>query len=109
MKNQLATSYIGTALYGALTTTAPGSSSGTEVTGGSPAYARIAAAWGTVTNGVVSASPMVFNVPGPAVTVVGFEFFNLSSAGIYQDGCGITSQTFSSQGTYTITPTFTIA
>jgi hypothetical protein len=108
MKNALATAYKNAAVYGALTTTAPGSSTGTEVSGGS--YARILAVWGTVggtTAGVVAASPMVFNVPGTPTTVVGFEFFDLVTAGTYQDGCGITSQTFSSAGTYTITPTYT--
>lgn len=105
IKNALATTYTTTCTYGALTTTAPGSASGTEVSGGS--YARIAAVWGTVTAGVASATAMAFNVPG-STTVVGFEFFSASSGGTYEDGCGITSQTFASPGTYTITPTITI-
>jgi hypothetical protein len=107
-KNAVATS-AGTnqMKYGALCTTAPSNSAfGTEVTSGSPAYARILASWGAASAGAVTATAMAFNVPA-STTVVGFGTFDLSSAGTYQNGCDITSQTFASQGTYTITPTYT--
>lgn len=104
IKNALATTYTTNCTYGALTSSAPGSTTGTEISGGG--YARIASAWGTVTAGVVSATAMAFNV-NAGTTVVGFEFFNAITAGTYMDGVGITSQTFASTGTYTITPTFT--
>lgn len=106
MKNTLSDAYKGAATHGALTTTAPGGTTGTEVSGGSPAYARKALSWGSSTAGVVSATAAVFDVPA-STTVVGFEVFSAITAGTYLDGVGITSQTFASQGTYTITPTFT--
>lgn len=106
MKNILSDAYKGAALYGALTTTAPSSSSGTEVSGGSPAYARKSLSWGSSTAGVVSASAATFDVPA-STTVVGFQVHSAVTAGTYYDGVGITSQTFASQGTYAITPTFT--
>lgn len=106
MKSVLSDAYKGTATHGALTTTAPGATSGTEVSGGSPAYARKPLSWGSSSSGVVSATAVTFDVPA-STTVVGFEVFNALTAGTYEDGVGITSQTFASQGTYTITPTFT--
>lgn len=103
IKTTVCTAYTGACTHGALTTTAPGATTGTEVTGGT--YARIVAAWGTVT-ATATATAMAFNVPA-STTVVGFELFNALTAGTYQDGASITSQTFASAGTYTITPTIT--
>lgn len=104
MRNSLATAYKNAALYGALSTTAPGASAGTEVTGGS--YARLSIAWGTAASSAVTASALAFNVPA-STTVVGFECYDALTVGNYLDGCSITSQTFSSAGTYSITPTYT--
>ncbi len=104
MRNKLATAYGANATYGALSTTAPSATAGTEVSGGS--YARIAAAWGTAASSAITATAMVFNVPA-STTVVGFELYDAATAGNYLDGASITSQTFASAGTYTITPTYT--
>lgn len=93
--------------FAALYTTAPsGSTPGTEVTGGSPAYARKASNWGTAASSAVTASPAAFDVPSGS-TVVGAGFHSLVSAGTYWEGGTVTSQAFSSQGTYTLTSTFT--
>jgi hypothetical protein len=95
--------------FGALSTTAPGSSAGTEVTGGAPAYARIAPAWGTAASSAITVTAAsAFNVPA-STTVVGYEHYDASTAGNYLDGCGVTSQAFASQGVYSITPTYTQA
>ena len=104
----MATSYS-TSLgkFGALTTTAPGATTGTELTGGSPAYARLAPTWGSASASVITTTAaLAFNV-GSGNTVVGFEFFDALTVGNYLDGVGITSQAFASQGTYSITPTYT--
>lgn len=106
MKNTLATAYSGAIAFFGLATTAPGSSRGTEVSGGSPAYARKAANWGGVTAGVVVASPAAFDVPA-STTVVGINAESAVTAGTYQDGATVTSQPFSSQGTYTVVATYT--
>jgi hypothetical protein len=102
-QNLMATYYGTIATYGALSTTVPGASAGTEVTGGT--YARIACAWGSASAGTVTATAQVFNVPA-GTTVVGYMNYNASTAGTYINGTSITSQTFSSAGTYTVTPSF---
>lgn len=104
-KNTLASSYGTAAAYGALYTTAPGGSAGTEVTGGSPAYARKALTWGAPAAGVTTASA-TFDVP-TGTTVVGAGVHTAVTAGTYLDGVAVTSQAFSSQGTFTVTFTFT--
>ena len=105
IKNALASAYAAQALYGALYTTVPGATAGTEVTGGTPAYARKSLAWGAPANGVITASA-VFDVP-TGTTLVGSGCHSAATAGTYLDGGTLTSQAFASQGTYTETFTFT--
>jgi hypothetical protein len=106
-RNSLATKFGTDATHGALSTTAPSASSmGTEVTGGS--YARKATSWGTASSGAVTSTALVFDVPA-GTTVVGFGLFSAVTAGNYLAGCDLTSQTFASAGTFSITPTFTQA
>lgn len=106
MKNILADAYKGAAAYGALYTTAPGASAGTEPSGGSPAYARKALTWSASSNGVTSATA-TFDVPSGA-TIVGGGVHSAVTAGTYYDGGSVTSQPFGSQGTYALTFTFTV-
>lgn len=106
MKNTLSDAYKGAAAYGAVYTTAPGGTAGTEPSGGSPAYARKALTWGASSNGVVSATAAVFDIPAGA-TIVGAGIHTAVTAGTYLDGGSVTSQNFASQGTYTITFTYT--
>lgn len=105
-KENLAIAYGTNATYGAIYTTSPGASAGTEPTGGSPAYARKALTWsaGTV-DGVVTATA-TFDVPSGA-TIVGAGVHTALTGGTYLDGGSVTSQAFASQGTYTVTYTFT--
>lgn len=104
-KNNLATNYGTNATHAALYTTAPGASAGTEVTGGSPAYARKALTWGAPSNGVVTVT-VTFDVPA-GTTVVGAGVHNALTAGTYLDGASVTSQAFATQGTYALTLTYT--
>lgn len=104
-KNTLATAYGNAATFGALYTTAPGATAGTEVTGGAPAYARKSLTWGAPTNGVITATA-TFDVPSGA-TVLGVGVHTAVTAGTYLDGGTVTSQAFASQGTYTATFTYT--
>lgn len=105
LKNTLATTYGTAAAYGAIYTTSPSGTAGTEPSGGSPAYARKALSWGTATNGVVTATA-TFDVP-TGVTIVGIGVHSAVTAGTYLDGGDITSQVFSSQGTLQVTFTYT--
>jgi hypothetical protein len=105
MRNALATAYGTNAAYGALYTTAPGGTAGTEVTGGSPAYARKALSWGAASGSVVTVTA-TFDVPA-STTVVGAGVHTAVTAGTYLDGASVTSQNFASQGTYALTFTYT--
>src|SRR3954463_7960378 len=104
-KNTLATSYGTAATFGAVYTTAPGGTAGTEPSGGSPAYARKALAWGAASGGVITVT-VVFDIPSGA-TIVGAGAHTAITAGTYLDGASVTSQAFASQGTYSITYTYT--
>lgn len=105
-RTSMATAYAALISHFALATTAPGGSAGTEVSGGSPAYARKAANWGTAAASAIVASPAAFDVPS-GTTVVGTNAMDALTAGNYKDGASVTSQIFSSQGTYTLTVTYT--
>jgi hypothetical protein len=104
-KNTLATAYGTAATYAALYTTTPGSSAGTEPSGGSPAYARKALTWGSASGGVITVN-VTFDVP-TGVTIVGAGVHTAVTGGTYLDGGTVTSQAFSSQGTYVLTITYT--
>lgn len=106
IKNSLATKYSTEALYAALYTSAPGATAGTEVTGGSPAYARASLTWSAPSGGQITASA-TFNVP--ACTVVGSGFHSASTGGTYVDGFAIASTQFNGQDTLTVNYTFSVS
>ncbi|HEY2086254.1 MAG TPA: hypothetical protein VGH54_09545 [Mycobacterium sp.] len=119
MKNALATAYgaAGNATHAALYTTVPGATAGTEVTGGSPAYARKSITW-TAPNTVgplgasqpalpgVMYGQVVFDVPA-GVTVAGAGVHTALTAGTYLDGGAVASQPFATQGQYTLNLSYT--
>lgn len=105
-KNTLATAYGTAATHGALYSTAPsGGSAGTELTGGSPVYARKPLTWGAAANGVITATA-TFDVPS-GVSVAGAGLHSALTGGSFLDGGTVTTQAFASQGTYTITFSYT--
>jgi hypothetical protein len=120
MKNALATEYGVQATHAALYSTVPsGSSPGTELAGGSPAYARKAITWGTagavgpLGSGSQPATPGVcyaqvtFDVEaGDTVAGAGVHSA-VSGAGNYLDGGAVTSQAFATQGTYVLNLSYT--
>lgn len=75
-----------------------------EVTGGSPAYARKAWTWAAASAGSVntSADP-VFDVPASTVDFVGF--FSAVTSGNLLGISQVTSEVYAGQGTYTVTDT----
>jgi len=107
-KNTLATAFGTAATHAALYTTSAGASQGTEVSGGSPAYARKAITWSAPSNGVVTAS-VTFDVPASTTVVAAGVHTAASGTGNYLEGGTVTSQAFGSQGTYTLNLTCTIA
>lgn len=108
-RNAMATAYGVAAPYGALFTADPGTS-GTatgEVSGGSPAYARKAISWGGPSASAVTGAP-VFDVPsGTTVTFAAVCASSTATTADVRDSAAVTSQAFSSQGTYTVTLTYT--
>lgn len=109
-RNALATAYGVAAPYGAIFTADPGTT-GTvvgEVTGGSPAYNRKAMTWGGPSASAIVSAATPFDVPsGTTVTYFGVTVSVSPTTSDLRDRAAITSQVFSSQGTYTITATYT--
>jgi hypothetical protein len=92
--------------FGLFTSAGPYTTAGTEPSGGSPAYARQAANWGATSASSATASPTAFNVPSGA-NIQGGGGFSAITGGTFRDGGSLTSQNFASQGTYTLTATYT--
>lgn len=106
-RNSLATKYGQDAAYAALFTADPGTTGSAtgEVSGGSPAYARKAVTWSAPSGGAVTGT-VTFDVPaGTTVTYAGL--CTGSTGGNLIDRVSVTSQTFSTQGTYQVTFTYT--
>lgn len=108
-RNALATAYGTAAPNGTLFSADPGTSGAAtnELTGGSPAFARKALSWGAASGSAISGSG-TFDV-GAGLTVAYFGVCvstTLTTADV-RDSVAVTSQTFASQGTYTVTPTYT--
>ena len=110
-RNALASAYATGAPFGALFTADPGTADAAtgEVTGGAPAYNRKALSWGAAAASAVTGSA-VFDVPsGTNVTYFGACNTVTPGAATVRDSVAIGPQNFSSQGTYTVTPTYTQA
>lgn len=103
--NSIATKYGTDAVYLSLHTADPGTTGTSEVTGGSPAYARKAIAWGAASNGVITGS-VVFDVPA-STTVAFVGVWSAATGGNFLDKAAVTSQAFSSQGQFQINATAT--
>jgi hypothetical protein len=75
---------------------------GTEITGGSPAYARKAVTWTDDGDGVSRPSAdLVFDIPG-GTEVAGWRGYSAVTAGIDYGGEALTEETYAGQGTYTL-------
>lgn len=82
----------------------PSTTGANEISGGSPAYARVAITWGTASAGSIAnaTSALTVNVPG-STTVAWFSTWSLVSSGVYQIGGALGSSiTFGTQGTLTV-------
>jgi hypothetical protein len=104
LKNTLAQAYGTAAAFGALYSTVPSGTPGTELSGGSPAYARKPLTWSTAASGEVTATA-TFDVPAGA-TVAGAGVHSALTGGTYLDGGAVTTQAYSSQGQYVMTFTY---
>lgn len=103
-KNEMLDAFAGLALYASLHTADPGPTGTSEVSGGSPAYARIAVTWDPASGGVVAAdtgTPVVFDVPASTIRYGGL--WSASSGGTFYGGDAVTEVTFAGQGEYELT------
>lgn len=74
----------------------------TEISGGSPAYARKSIAFNAATGGSIDDSTApVFDIPAGA-TVDGVGFYDAVTVGTLQAFDDLTSESFAGQGTYTL-------
>jgi len=93
--------------YVSLHSADPGTTGASELTGGSPAYARVAVTWNAASGGSVtnSGSTLTFNFPASA-TAAYFGIWSASTAGTYYIGGALNGGTpivnGTSQGTITI-------
>lgn len=109
-RNALAARYGVEAPNGALFTADPGTSGSAtgEVSGGSPAYARKALSWGAPSASAITSAATAFDVPASTtVTYFGVTVSATATTADVRDSVAVTSQTFASQGTYTVTATYT--
>ena len=75
---------------------------GTEVTGGTPAYARKAVTWTAPSNGLTRPNAdLVFDIPAGGI-VDEWRGFSAVSGGTDYGGELLTEETFAGQGTYTL-------
>jgi hypothetical protein len=115
-RKALAAAYAAAAPYGAIFGSDPGTAGAAtgEITGGSPAYARKAVSWGSAaTSGstaVVTSASTQFDMPsGSTAAYGGVCASSVAGTADVRDSAAVTSQPFSSQGTYTVTFTYTQA
>lgn len=102
-KAALLNGFTGQAAYASLHTADPGANGTSEVAGGAPAYARKSISWASPLSGAVSSSVgIVFDVPG-STTITHLGYWTAASGGTFLGSRALdVSQTFATQGTYTI-------
>jgi hypothetical protein len=106
-KNALAVKFGTDSAFASLHSSDPGTTGANEISGGSPAYARKAVTWGAASNGQVTVTA-TFDVAS-GVTVGGGGLWSAASGGNFLNGGTVSPQTFSQQGTYQLTYTFSVA
>lgn len=101
--NLMLTGLTTNAVFVSLHTADPGLSGTSEVTGGSPAYARKAITWTAAAASTTSNSAQVlFDVP-TGVTIRFLGYWSASTSGTFYGSRALdANQTYTSQGTYTL-------
>ena len=111
-KNNTRGGYTTAATHAFLATAAPPGGASQAATNelaasGSPAYARKAITWTAGAAGVATTAPVFDVYSGVTVTYAGVASSITVAAATVLDFVAVTSQAFASQGTYTVTFTFT--
>lgn len=103
-KNVMLDALGAVAVWASLHTADPGTTGASEVTGGSPAYARKAITWNAASGGALdnNANP-TFDVPA-GVTVSHYGLWSAVSGGTFYGGNALSaSESFTGQGQYNMT------
>ena len=102
-KNLMLDAFGAAATHLSLHTGNPGSTGASEVTGGSPAYARKAAQWAAASGGskALSNAPL-FDVPAQT-TITHVGVWDSATAGRFLGYIDTTDEAFAAQGTYQVT------
>ena len=76
-----------------------------EISGGDPAYARLAIAWGTAADGAIddSTNGIAFNVPAAGVASYAGGFSAITAGTMHKAEPLPTEETYTGQGTYNLT------
>lgn len=102
-KNLMLDALGGVAVFASLHTADPGLTGTSEVTGGTPAYARKAITWNaaSASNLDNNANPVI---DVPAGTYSHFGLWSAATAGTFYGGGALSAtEVFAAQGTYTLT------
>jgi hypothetical protein len=109
-RNAMATAYGAAAPYGALFTADPGTADAATnelAASGSPTYARKAMSWGAAASSAITGAPVFDVYSGVTITYFGVCVAGTRAVADVRDSVLVTSQAFASQGTYTVTATYT--
>jgi hypothetical protein len=101
-RNSMVDKYKADCTHMTLTSATP-TTTATELAG----IVRQPSNWGTTATSARRPRPRRRSPSPSGQTVAGVAFFDALTAGVYRDGVGVTSQNFSSSGTYQATATFT--
>ncbi len=104
-RQSLANHYGTLAVAGSLHTADPGTTGTSEVTGGSPAYARKALTWASQTGGQIT-STGTYDVPSGITVAWGGLWSQVAAGGTFIDKVDVVDQQFASQGQLTLNYTF---
>lgn len=90
-----------------LHTADPGQTGASEVSGGSPAYARKQTTWGAASSGTATGSEVLFDVP-PGTTVTHVGIWSASTSGTFREYADSADVAFTPQGQLKVTPSIVI-
>lgn len=105
MRQLVANGYTANAPYGSLHSADPGTTGVSEISGGSPAYARKSLSWTAGSTGTATATAVFDVASGTTPSWTGI--WSAATGGTFRDKADIVDQAFSSQGTLTVSYTFT--
>lgn len=108
-RNALATAYGTNAPNGTVFSADPGTTGAAtnELSGGSPAFARKPWNWGAASGSAITGSATFDIASGSTAAYVGATVGTVLGTADVRDSAAVTSQAFSSQGTYAVTATYT--